>query len=305
MCPNTDGRCPRANIGGLRQRPGLEPHPRTKNQAGTGTTPAKTRTRRARRPRTRTYLAPPRSSSSPPRRSDLLGESSWPRRMERVPGSPARTAGPALTQRRVQRRQQQQPGRHRRLPGKRKRAALPGGVCAERGRCGAGRCLRRAGPWSAAGAGPGAEPAASRLSRRKRRRRSEVCEGTRVRAGWSCWAAPSCTAAVLSLPGGRESRGWRRSGGQVSLPPRHVGARTLRSQEMHREETGPERVAANAACPPEIPGRRSQSAGHGVRVCRWQVGLRCLMAKPRRKGKAGRRRLWGRALGSNTGLMLC
>lgn len=83
----------------------------------------------SRRLRTRTCSAPPQSSFFPPRRRDLLGESSWERRMGQATGAPARAAAPAPTQRRAQRRKQR-PSRHRRPRGKRKCVTPRGGVSA-------------------------------------------------------------------------------------------------------------------------------------------------------------------------------
>ncbi|XP_048177173.1 18S rRNA aminocarboxypropyltransferase [Corvus hawaiiensis] len=81
---STDGRCPRATSGVCASAPARRPISGGRNgleraQRQTDPNPPSAggaRDTASGRPRTRTYSAPPRSSSSPPRRRDLRGESS-------------------------------------------------------------------------------------------------------------------------------------------------------------------------------------------------------------------------------------
>lgn len=160
-------RLPARQQRGLRERPGPAPHPRWKKRAGAGTT--------ANRPEhvecrwitgrhgeqaatypnvfgSSTIFIFPAEAKRPARREQLGAEDGQSDRRARPRRGPSTHPAPRSA-----------PQTAPEPPSPARREAE---VCNA-----AGRCLRRARPWSAAGAGAGAGLAASRLSRRKRRPR--------------------------------------------------------------------------------------------------------------------------------------
>lgn len=151
---------------GLRQRPGPAPHPRRKKWAGAGTTadgpePAECGWIAGHGERAATYpnvfgsstiFIFPAEAKRPARR-EQFGRGGWTK-------PPARPLAP---------RPPHSPSAALRAASS-NRAAIASSAGSGSARA-AGRCLRRARPWSTAGAGAGAGFAASRLSRWKRRPR--------------------------------------------------------------------------------------------------------------------------------------
>lgn len=253
-------------------RDGLERAERQMNPSSPG--PGGSQDTASRRPRTRTCSAPPRSSSSPPRRRDLLSR-------EQLAAAGGRIDPPT------------HPLSPPRLPPRSPSAAPSAASSSSR----AAAITSSAGNGRARGRGAAAPPrhGAMEHGRRAARRRggrrgarsldtfaaeaeaalrgAGACRGLRsgrdsqvppwvlpARRAGPCGrpaAGHSRAPAVFSLPGGRGGR----PAGEVPVPSCHVGARTLRSQEMHREETGPTRAAPNPAPPPEILRPRPQSSG--------------------------------------------